>query len=128
MPQRAHVIITVLGTAVIILATALLLVWQGRVGPTGMPGRMGAANGYQGMMQAMGRMDSEVMLQRMQQVLSPEDYQRMLQHMAAHRSGGMMPMDSQIDGMMHRMMDGMLQQMPDSHGRMPLQPSATPAP
>ncbi len=128
MTQRATVIISVLGATVIILALGLFLVWQGRVGPAGMPNRMEAGNGYQGMMQAMGRMDSETMLQRMQQVLSPEDYQRMLQHMASHRAGAM-PMDPQVDGVMHRMMDGMLQQMPDSRGRMmPPQPSATPAP
>ena len=99
------------------------------MGPADVLGRSGAANSYQGMMQAMGRMDSDAMLQRMQQVLSPEDYQLMAQHMAAHRAGGAMPMDPRVDGIMHRMMDGMLQQMPDNRGgMMPLQPGVTPAP
>jgi hypothetical protein len=128
MTQRATIIIPVLGAAIVILAVALILVWQDRIGPDRMPDRMGAANGYQGMMQAMGSRDSETMLEHMQQILSPEDYQRMVQHMAAHRAGGTMPMDPQIDGVMHHMMDGMFQQMPEGRGRMmPLRPSVTPS-
>lgn len=77
-------------------------------------------NDYMGMMSAMGRMDSDDMLAGMRSVLGDQDYQQMLAHMAAHRAGGAMRDDSDIDGMMHRMMDGMMQQMPaDAHDVMP---------
>ena len=77
-------------------------------------------NDYMGMMGAMGRMDSDDMLERMRSILGEQDYQQMLAHMAAHRAGGAMRDDAGIDGMMHRMMDGMMQQMPaDSDHIMP---------
>ena len=79
-----------------------------------------AANDYMGMMRSMGRMDSDDMLARMRSILGEQDYQKMLAHMAAHRAGGPMRDDAGIDGMMHRMMDGMMQQMPpDSDDVMP---------
>jgi hypothetical protein len=83
------------------------------------------ANGdhFMGMMQSMGNMDSDDMLGHMREVLGEDGYQRMLSHMQDHRNGAAMPGGSSIDDMMHRMMDGMMQQMPaDSGGNMPMAP------
>jgi hypothetical protein len=71
-----------------------------------------AENGYMGMMRGMGQMDSDEMLAGMRSILDEDDYAEMLEHMAAHRAGGALNYSGGIDGMMHRMMDGMWQQMP----------------
>ena len=83
---------------------------------------MGSGNdSYMGMMQAMGRMDSEQMLSMMRSILGEEGYQRMVQHMAEHRNGVQATYDNSPGGMMHQMMDGMLQRMPDdSRHSMPM--------
>ena len=91
----------------------------------GMGGNMGMNNGNHSMamMQAMGNMDSDAMLDHMRQILGEEAYQRMLSHMEDHRNGTPMTGNSAIDQMMHGMMDGMMQQMPDdSGGNMPMGP------
>lgn len=76
-----------------------------------------------GMMQAMGRMDSDEMLSRMEGILGPERYQAMVTHTAEHRRGTAMTPGSGIDGMMHMMMDGMMNQMPaDRNNMMPMGP------
>jgi hypothetical protein len=62
------------------------------------------------------------MLGHMREVLGPEGYQRMLDHIAEHRRGGGMH-GLGIDGIMHQMMDGMMQQMPaDRNNVMPMMP------
>ena len=68
---------------------------------------------YMGMMQAMGRMESDQMLQMMRSVLGEEAFKRMQQHMAEHRGGMPSIYDNSPGGMMHQMMDGMMQRMPD---------------
>ena len=69
-------------------------------------------SGYMGMMASFGDMNSAAMLARMKEVLGDAAYQQMLQHMQADRSGAKPSDDPAIDQMMHRMMDGMLGQMP----------------
>ena len=76
-----------------------------------------AQGGYAGMMGAMGDMDSDAMLARMQEVLGEKDYQRMLEHLQAHRSGTGTDHEG-IDQMMHRMMDGIMNEMPMDGGGM----------
>ena len=76
-----------------------------------------------GMMQAMGNMNSNAMLDHMKEVVGDDGYQRMLGHMRDHRNGAAMPNGSSFDDLMHRMMDGMMQQMPDDKGgNMPMMP------
>jgi hypothetical protein len=69
-------------------------------------------SGYMGMMASFGDMNSAAMLARMKEVLGDSAYQQMLQHMQADRSGANPADDPAIDQMMHRIMDGMLGQMP----------------
>jgi hypothetical protein len=70
-------------------------------------------------MQAMGNMDSDEMLARMRAILAPEGSEQMLDHMAEHRGGG--GAGPGMDGMMHQLMDGMMQQMPaDQNNVMPM--------
>lgn len=69
-------------------------------------------DGFIGMLAAMGAMDSDTMLQHMRDVLGEDGYQRMLSHFQEHRDGGPMTGDPEVDDMMHRMMDGMMQHMP----------------
>ena len=83
-------------------------------------GHMTTGDSYAGMMQSMGDMDSDAMLGHMRQVLGVEAYQRMMDHLRDHRSGGPMTGDSDVDEMMHSMMDGMMQHMPaDADNIMP---------
>lgn len=89
----------------------------------GMPSMNGDGDGYMGMMQAFGRMDSDEMLSMMRMVLSPEEYDQMVEHFAEHQSGSGMTDDMGIDGMMHRMMDGFFERMPADQGEvMPMGP------
>jgi hypothetical protein len=118
MAKGTQAALGVLGVAVVALAIGLIvsLAWDHD------PGRMNAgSNDYMGMMDAMGRMDSDDMLERMQSILGTEGYDAMLAHMAEHRSGTAMAPGAGMDGMMHTMMEGMMDQMPaDSDGRMPM--------
>ena len=77
---------------------------------------MGNDNGYQGMMGAMGSMDYDDMLKHMREVLGEDGYQRMLAHLADHRSGTPMTGNTAVDGMMHTMMDGIMQRVPVDSG------------
>jgi hypothetical protein len=52
------------------------------------------------------------MLDHMRDVLGEEGYSRMLEHLREHRSGDAMSANPDIDEMMHQMMDGMMQHMP----------------
>lgn len=112
--------IALLVAAVVVLTFAL--VWS--LARDHEPGAMtDRRNDYMGMMDAMGRMDSDAMLGRMQAILGQDGFQAMLDHMQAHRNGMAMPHASGIDGMMHQMMDGMMSQMPsDKNNRMPMGP------
>lgn len=69
-------------------------------------------DGYQGMMGAFAEHDTEEMLARMRQVLTPDEYDRMVEHIDAHKGAADMPPDAGMDQMMHRMMDGMMAEMP----------------
>lgn len=55
-----------------------------------MPQSMNQQDSYMGMMQSMGAMDSEAMLEHMRDVLGDEGYSRMLEHLREHRSGDAM--------------------------------------
>jgi hypothetical protein len=103
-------------------AVAILSVALGVVLINGDDHHVNAGNdGYMGMMQAMGRMDSEQMLSMMRSVLGNESYQRMVDHIAEHRNGTQSTYDNSPSGMMHQMMDGMMQRMPDdSRHSMPM--------
>jgi hypothetical protein len=65
----------------------------------------------------MGRMDSEQMLSMMRSTLGEEGYQRIVEHMAEHRNGIRSTYDNSPGGMMHQMMDGMMQRMPDDKNK-----------
>lgn len=81
---------------------------------------MGQGQGIPGMMSAMADMDSDAMLAHMKEVLGDDGYQRMRQHFQDHRSGGPMTNMTNIDEMMHAMMDGMMAEMPaDANNVMP---------
>jgi len=115
MNTQAKILIAGLAASVAGLALAL-----GVVLATGDGSELHHAGPYGDMMGAMGNMDPESMLEQMREVAGDESYGQMLAHMAQHGSGtqaGAMP---GIDGMMHRMMDGMMQRMPmDSRDLMP---------
>ncbi len=130
MDRRAQAIIAVLGVAVAFLTVALVVVMTSggsMFGVRGM-GAMGGNNATMQMMQAMGNMDSDAMLTHMREVLGEDGYQRMLKHMQEHRAGGPMTGNPAMDSMMHQMMDGMWQQMPDDRGGMMPRATATPTP
>lgn len=126
MDRRVRTIIAGLSAIVVALAVALFVVAANAGDDDGMDhGTMG--NSYTGMMQAMGDMDSDTMLDHMRDVLGEDSYQRMLQHFQEHRSGRAMSGDAGVDAMMHQMMDGMMQQMPDNGGpQMPMTPAPAP--
>jgi len=112
-----------LSAAVVVLSVALAIVVVRDDPDTVATAQMPMGGGYMGMMQAMGRMDSDVMLTHMRDVLGDEDYQLMLEHFEEHRRGGGMSPHPDLDRMMHRMMDGMMELMPaDSGGVMPMRP------
>ena len=78
-----------------------------------------SGDGFMGMMDAMGDMDSGTFVEYMRDVLGEDGFGRMLDHMREHRDGGPMTGDPTIDDMMHRMMDGMMEHMPADNGVMP---------
>ena len=121
MNTQARIIIGVLGALAVALAVTLGVVIA--VDDDDMMAGQGHIDGddhFQGMMGAMGSMDSDDMLEHMRQVLGEDGYQRMLNHMADHRDGEQMAGNSDIDEMMHQMMDGMMQHMPaDANNIMP---------
>jgi len=122
MNNQAKIIIGALGALAVVLAFGLVV---SLASDDNMGSNMSRNSGNQSMamMQAMGNMDSDAMLDHMRQILGEEAYQRMLSHMEGHRNGTPMTGNSAFDQMMHGMMDGMMQQMPDaSGGNMPMGP------
>jgi hypothetical protein len=117
MTTRVKAIIGVLSAAVIVLTVALGFVLMDGHDDE----HMGRSNdGYHGMMQAMGNMNTDQMLSMMRSILGEEGFKAMQQHMAEHRNGMQSMYDGTPGGMMHQMMDGMMQRMPDDqHGTMP---------
>lgn len=122
MNSQAKLTIAGLSALVMVLAIALVAALATGDDDDGL-GHMNQANGYMGMMQGMGNMNSDQMLAGMREVLGPDGYQRMLDHIAEHRRGGSMAGGTSMDSMMHQMMDGMMQQMPaDEDNIMPMMP------
>ena len=121
MNAQARVFIGALLVGVIGLGVALGVVLASGGDSTATPSRTADGNdSFAGMMQAMDMMDSNSMLTYMRAMLGDTGYQRMLAHFREHQNGTATTTDSSIDGMMHQMMDGILQRMPmDSGGMMP---------
>jgi hypothetical protein len=119
MTKQAKITIGGLLTAIFILVIALGVSLATR--HDGASNNMGgSSDNYMGMMQAMGNMDSDAMLGQMKAILGDNGYQQLQQHMASHRNGIADANGSGTDGMMHQMMDGMMQRMPmDSQNTMP---------
>ena len=123
MNRPSWLVIGGLSAAVVVLSVALAIVVVRDDPDTVDTAQMPMGGGYMGMMQAMGRMDSDVMLTHMRDVLGDEDYELMLAHLEEHRRGGPMTRHPEVDEMMHRMFDGMLELMPaDRGGVMPMRP------
>lgn len=116
MTRQASVIVGLLVATVIGLAITVGVMATDDDHDNARSHMMGSDSGYQGMMGAIGEMDSADMLQHMREVLGEDGYQRMLAHMAQHQSGDAMPNDAGMDQLMHRMMDGMMGQMPMANG------------
>ncbi|HLF79953.1 MAG TPA: hypothetical protein VJB57_20940 [Dehalococcoidia bacterium] len=120
MNQQAKIIIAALAALAVVLMIGLVVSLANDDDDFDMSM---SGNHSMGMMQAMGNMNSNAMLEHMREVLGEDGFQRMLGHMREHRSGAAMPNGSSVDDMMHRMMDGMMQQMPaDRGGNMPMSP------
>jgi hypothetical protein len=120
MKSGANVTIVALSAAVVALVVGLVVALAWDHDPDHMNAR---GNDYVRMMDAMGRMDSDEMLDRMRVILGEDRYQDMLAHMAQHRNGTAAAPGSGIEGMMHMMMDGMMNQMPaDRNNMMPMMP------
>ena len=120
MTQQPKIIIAGLSAIIVALVIGLgfsLAMDGDDMDGNGMMGNTGN-NHSMGMMQAMGNMNSDAMLEHMREVLGSDGYQRMQSHMREHRNGAQMPNGSSVDDMMHRMMDGMMQQMPDDRNNM----------
>lgn len=82
---------------------------------------MSQGEGFVGMMSAMSGADSDAMLTHMKGVLGDDGYTRMEQHFRDHQSGVSMSGMTDIDQMMHTMMDGMMAEMPaDSNDILPV--------
>ena len=97
MTQQAKLVIVGLSLAVVSLVLVLAAVLASD--DDGSMNHMGSSGDpYMGMMQAMGQMNSDQMLDMMRPILGPDGYQRMLEHMAEHRRGGMIPHGSGVDG------------------------------
>ena len=129
MERRVQALVAVLGLAVVVLTAALVGVMRDSDTSGDAEHSIGSKNASMGMMQAMGDMDSDAMLVRMREVLGEDGNQRMLTHMQDHRSG--MPSrgaSPDVDGLMHQLMDGMMQQMPDDDGHRMPHTSVTPTP
>ena len=115
---RTRATIGILGVAVVGLAVALGISLASAGDDSHKQEAMG--NGYAGMMGAMGTMDSDAMLARMKETLGAEGFARMQQHVQDHRSGTPATGMTDVDQMMHKMMDGMMAAMPaDSSGILP---------
>lgn len=112
MTSQAKTIIAVLAGGAVVLAVLFAVAAAGAWGD-GMHGDDGDA--YMGTMGAMGDMDSGDMMAHMQGMMDDETFAQMQEHMANHES---MPMASGMstDGVMHQMMDGMMDHMMPGRG------------
>lgn len=111
----AAVTIVALGVTVVGLSVTLAVELRGG---NGMPHGRGG-QGFAGMVNAMGAMDSDAMMTQMRSAVGEARYQMMTQHMADHAVGRAEDSGAGVDGLMHMMMDGMMSEMPaDSGGRM----------
>ncbi len=120
MITPTRVLIGILAVAVVGLAIALgVALATDDDGPS--DDMMNQGQGFAGMMSAMGSVDSDAMLDHMKEVLGEDGFNRMLQHLQDHRAGASMSGMTEVDQMMHTMMDGMMAEMPaDSNNIMPL--------
>lgn len=126
MTRQAAIVIGALAVLVAALAVTLGVVLatddDDGMSAGDMTGGMGGMDGndaFMGMMMSMGSGDSDQMLAQMKEILGEDRFNSMMQHFQDHQNG-MMTGDFQIDGMMHQMMDGMMQDMPrDSGGNLP---------
>ena len=119
MNTQARIIIGVLVAAVVGLGITVGVMAAGDNDRGGHMGRqVNLGDGYGGMMQSMGDMDSGGMLKHMREALGEDGNQRMLDHFRDHRNGGPMAGNAGVDQMMHQMMDGMMQRMPMDGGNM----------
>ena len=99
-------IIGVLSAAVIGLGIALGVALADDDEPDGH--MMDDGQGFAGMMSAMASLDSDAMLAHMKEVLGEDGFNRMQDHF---RGGTPMAGMTEIDEMMHKMMDGMMAEM-----------------
>lgn len=112
MNTPARAIIAALVVAVAGLGAALGVTLANDDDDGGTDHMTAQGRGVAGMMSATADMDSDAMLAHMKEVLGEDGFQRMQQHFRDHRSGAPMAGVSDIDQMMHRMMDGMMAEMP----------------
>ena len=117
MNTQAKIIIGVLVAAAVGLGVTVGVMAAGDNDRGGhMARQIASGDSYGGMMQSMGDMDSDGMLEHMRDVLGEDGNQRMLDHFRDHRNGGPMTGNAGIDEKMHQMMDGMMQRMPMDGG------------
>lgn len=116
MITPTRTIIGVLSAAVIGLGIALSVALA--AGDGGSDGHvMDDEQGFAGMMSAMVDMDSDAMLAHMKEVLGEDGFNRMRDHF---QGGTPMADMTEMDEMMHKMMDGMMAEMPaDSNDILP---------
>jgi hypothetical protein len=125
MSGRVLAAFIALGIAVVGLSAALVVVLatdddEGADTTPAAIHQMAMDDDFVGMMGAMADMDSDAMLRHMRAILGEDAYGQMLAHMQEHQSGGPTTGDPDIDAMMHSLMDGMMQHMPeDAGGNMP---------
>ena len=112
MNSQSRIIVGLLVAAVAALGIAVGAMAAGSDGDSdGTRNHMDADDPYTGMMGAMGSMDSDNMLEHMREILGQDGYNRMMRHFEDHQKG-VMTGDTEVDGMMHLMMDGMTRHMP----------------
>ncbi|MFN0145626.1 MAG: hypothetical protein ACKVT1_03885 [Dehalococcoidia bacterium] len=109
-PGRAIIAVLAIAVAGLGAALGITLATDDDDGETAQ--MMVQGQGVAGMMSAMAAMDSDAMLVHMKEVLGEDGFQRMQQHFRDHASGAPITGMADIDQMMHRMMDGMMAEMP----------------
>jgi hypothetical protein len=118
MITPARAIIGVLAIAVVGLGTALGIALASD--EDGSDDQAMDGQGMTGMMSAMASMDSDAMLAHMKEVLGEDGFRRMQEHFQNHDSSMPMTGMTDVDTMMHAMMDGMMAEMPaDSNNILP---------
>ena len=107
MITRTRTIVGVLSAAVIGLGIALGVALADDDEPDGH--MMDDGQGVKEMTSAMASVDSDAMLAHMKEVLGEDGFNRMQDHF---RSGTPVDGMTEMDGMMHKMMEGMMAEMP----------------